>query len=60
MKRIGVLTSGGDNPGLNPCIKALVYRASHEGIRVLGIRRGWAGLLNHDLDDPESAARHFR
>ena len=39
---IAILTGGGDVPGLNPCIKALVYRAASEGIRVVGIRRGWA------------------
>ena len=58
--RIGILTGGGDVPGLNPCIKAVVNRVSEEGHEVMGIRRGWAGLLNHDLDDPESTARHFR
>jgi 6-phosphofructokinase 1 len=55
--RIGVLTGGGDVPGLNPCIKMLVHRAIEEGFEVLGIRRGWAGLLEYDLDDPESHAR---
>ena len=50
--RIGVLTGGGDVPGLNPCIKMLVHRAIEEGFEVLGIRRGWAGLLEYDLDDP--------
>ncbi len=58
--RIGVLTGGGDVPGLNPCIKAIVNRAAEEGQEVLGIRRGWGGLLNHNPDDPESAERHFR
>lgn len=53
--RIGVLTGGGDVPGLNPCIKALVYRAIDEGHEVVGIRRGWGGLLNYNLADPESA-----
>src|SRR5450759_3015613 len=48
--RIGVLTAGGDVPGLNPCIKALVYRAADAGHEVLGIRRGWAGLLHYNLD----------
>lgn len=48
--RIGVLTGGGDVPGLNPCIKALVYRAADAGHEVLGIRRGWAGLLQYNLD----------
>jgi 6-phosphofructokinase 1 len=51
---IGILTGGGDVPGLNPCIKALVYRGIEEGLRVVGIRRGWAGLLEFDPDDPES------
>ncbi|NTV72844.1 MAG: phosphofructokinase [Holophaga sp.] len=52
--RIGVLTGGGDVPGLNPCIKMLVARAIEEGFEVVGIRRGWAGLLEYDLDDPET------
>ena len=55
--RIGVLTGGGDVPGLNPCIKMIVARALQEGHEVLGIRRGWAGLLEYDLDSPESHAR---
>jgi 6-phosphofructokinase 1 len=52
MKRIGVLTGGGDVPGLNPCIKTLVYGAEDRGYEVIGIRRGWAGLLDYDLDAP--------
>ncbi len=54
--RIGILTGGGDVPGLNPCIKAVVNRANDAGIEVIGIRRGWAGLLYYNLDDPESAS----
>lgn len=50
--RIGILTGGGDVPGLNPCIKALVNGALGEGHEVLGIRRGWAGLLNVDPSNP--------
>jgi 6-phosphofructokinase len=46
--KIGVLTGGGDVPGLNPCIKELVHRAIDSGHQVLGIRRGWAGLLHYD------------
>ncbi len=46
--RIGILTGGGDVPGLNPCIKALVYRAIDEGHEVVGIRRGWFGVLNYN------------
>ncbi len=55
--RIGILTGGGDVPGLNPCIKTLVYRATDEGWEVLGIRRGWAGLLELDPDDPAGRDR---
>jgi len=50
--RIGILTGGGDVPGLNPCIKALVYRAADEGHETVGIRRGWRGLLFYNPDDP--------
>ena len=57
--RIGILTGGGDVPGLNPCIKAVVNRVAHEGHQVIGLRRGWASLLEHDPDDPTSEARHF-
>lgn len=53
--RIGILTGGGDVPGLNPCIKSVVNRANDAGIEVIGIRRGWAGLLHYNPDDPESA-----
>jgi 6-phosphofructokinase 1 len=49
--KIGILTGGGDVPGLNPCIKALVDRAEEAGHEALGIRRGWAGLLNYRLDE---------
>jgi len=48
---IGILTGGGDVPGLNPCIKALVNRAIDEGMRVLGIRRGWAGLVEYNIEN---------
>jgi ATP-dependent phosphofructokinase / diphosphate-dependent phosphofructokinase len=53
--RIGVLTGGGDVPGLNPCIKAVVDRVIYDGHDVLGLRRGWGGLLDYDLDDPEGS-----
>jgi ATP-dependent phosphofructokinase / diphosphate-dependent phosphofructokinase len=60
--RIGILTGGGDVPGLNPSIKAVVERVDGEGHEVLGIRRGWGGLLEFDLDDPTptSATRAAR
>jgi 6-phosphofructokinase len=48
--RIAVLTGGGDVPGLNPCIKQIVNRARDNGYDVVGIRRGWAGLLEYNLD----------
>jgi 6-phosphofructokinase 1 len=56
--RIGILTGGGDVPGLNACIKAATTRAVQEGHQVVGIRRGWAGLLGLNPADPSSAATH--
>jgi len=56
--RIGILTGGGDVPGLNSCIKAAVYRAADEGHDMVGIRRGWAGLLYLNPDDPGSFDQH--
>ncbi|NMC17290.1 MAG: 6-phosphofructokinase, partial [Chloroflexi bacterium] len=50
-KTIGILTGGGDVPGLNPAIKSFVMSAFDLGYKVVGIRRGWGGLLNYDLDD---------
>lgn len=58
--RFAVLTGGGDVPGLNPCIKAFVLRADQAGHEVLGIRRGWAGLLRYDPTDPASEAEHVQ
>lgn len=52
--RIGILTGGGDVPGLNPCIKAVVNRVHEEGHEAVGIRRGWGGLLTTNPDDPVS------
>ena len=57
MKRIGILTGGGDVPGLNPCIKAAVYHAIEAGHEVIGIRRGWGGLLNYNPDDPDGSSK---
>lgn len=56
--KIGILTGGGDVPGLNPCIKAVVGRAVEEGHEVLGIRRGWGGLLYIDRDDPSTVEKY--
>ena len=50
---IGILSGGGDVPGLNPAIRAITIRALREGYRVLGIRRGWAGLVEL-VPDPEA------
>lgn len=49
VKRIGVLTSGGDAPGMNAAVRAVVRAAAHRGIEVIGIRRGWQGLINGDM-----------
>jgi 6-phosphofructokinase len=57
-KRIGILTGGGDVPGLNSVIKGVVYRGSEIGCDVWGIRRGWEGLTHVNLDDPESKTRY--
>jgi 6-phosphofructokinase 1 len=57
--KIGILTGGGDVPGLNACIKAATLRAEEEGHDVVGIRRGWGGLLACDPDDPASVAANL-
>jgi len=59
-KTIGVLTGGGDVPGLNPAIKALSLGAMEMGYRVVGIRRGWGGLLNYNLDEPSTHDYYIR
>ncbi len=55
---IGILTGGGDVPGLNPAIRAITVRALREGYRVLGIRRGWAGLVDLTPDAQADNAEH--
>jgi 6-phosphofructokinase len=50
---IAILTGGGDVPGLNPAIRAITIRALREGYRVVGIRRGWAGLVDY-IPDPQA------
>ena len=57
--KIGVLTGGGDVPGLNSSIKTVVYRAVDEGHEVVGIRRGWGGLLEFNRDNPKSLDQHI-
>jgi len=54
------LTGGGDVPGLNPAMKAVVLSALENGYRVIGIRRGWAGLLNYNLDEPSTHDYYVR
>ncbi len=49
VKRIGVLTSGGDSPGMNAAVRAVVRTALYHGVDVIGIRRGWNGLINGDV-----------
>jgi 6-phosphofructokinase 1 len=58
-KRTGILTGGGDVPGLNSVIKSVVYRGAELGCEVIGIRRGWEGLTHLDLSDPASKARYI-
>ena len=53
-RRIGILTGGGDVPSLNVAIKAVVTRARNHDIEVVGVRRGWMGLLNFNPDDPHA------
>jgi 6-phosphofructokinase len=57
-RRIGILTGGGDVPGLNSVIKSVVYRGWENGVEVVGVRKGFEGLTHVDLDDPQSRARY--
>jgi 6-phosphofructokinase len=59
VKRIGILTGGGDVSGLNSVIKSVVYQATHMGAEVIGIRRGWEGLT-HMRPGPELDAEYIR
>ena len=56
---IGILTGGGDVPGLNPAIRAVTLRALHEGYEIIGIRRGWAGLIDMERDLEAPHEDHF-
>jgi 6-phosphofructokinase len=58
--RIGILTGGGDVPGLNSVIKEVTYRATENDCEVFGIRRGWEGLTHVNLDDPASKDNYIR
>jgi 6-phosphofructokinase 1 len=57
-KRIGILTGGGDVPGLNSVIKEVTYRATENCCEVIGIRRGWEGLTHLNMDDPDSKSHY--
>ncbi len=56
IKRIGVLTSGGDSPGMNAAVRAVVRTAIANGVQCIGIRRGWAGLINSDFVQLDAAS----
>ncbi len=58
--RIGILTGGGDVPGLNPAIRAVTIRAIHEGYEVVGIRRGWGGLVELLRDLQADNSEHYQ
>jgi 6-phosphofructokinase 1 len=58
-KRIGILTGGGDVPGLNSVIKTVTYRSSEDDIEVVGLRRGWEALTHLDCDSPASRRRYI-
>ena len=49
MKRIGVMTSGGDSPGMNACIRAVVRSAAFHNVEVVGIRRGYQGMIENEM-----------
>jgi ATP-dependent phosphofructokinase / diphosphate-dependent phosphofructokinase len=57
---IGILTGGGDVPGLNPAIRAVTIRATREGYQVVGIRRGWAGLIDVVRDPQADNSNNFQ
>ena len=59
-KTIGILTGGGDVPGLNPAIRAVTIRALREGYKVIGIRRGWAGLVDTIRDKKADNSINFQ
>ena len=56
IKTIGVLTSGGDAPGMNAAIRAVVREAIVKGLKVKGIKRGYAGLLQEEIVDMDSVS----
>src|SRR6516165_12711428 len=57
---IGILTGGGDVPGLNPAIRAVTIRALREGYEVIGIRRGWLGSISIVRDEQADNSDNFQ
>src|SRR5438034_9523171 len=58
--KVGILTGGGDVPGLNPAIRSVTFRALREGHEVIGIRRGWAGLVDMVRDKDHDNSNNFQ
>jgi len=58
-KRVAILTGGGDVPGLNMCLKSLVYRVIDLGYEPLGVRKGWEGLIQYHPRDPSTFSQQF-
>jgi 6-phosphofructokinase 1 len=58
-KRVAILTGGGDVPGLNMCLKSLVYRVIDNGYEPIGVRKGWEGLINYNPHDPTTYGQNF-
>ena len=58
-KRVAILTGGGDVPGLNMCLKSLVYRVIDMGYEPIGVRKGWEGLIDYNPHDPSTYSEHF-
>jgi len=56
---IGILTGGGDVPGLNPAIRSVTFRAIREGYKVIGLRRGWAGISELIRDEKHDNSENF-
>src|SRR5271166_6342183 len=58
IKRVGILTGGGDVPGLNSVIKSATYRSSENAIEIFGLRRGWEALTHLNFEDPSSRSHY--
>ncbi len=57
--RVAILTGGGDVPGLNLCLKNLVYQVIDEGFEPIGTRKGWEGFIHYDYNDPTTYSEYF-